>query len=262
MTRAINISKGGLFICTKEPLPVDTRMVLSIPIFTAMDQFGESRVMAKAKVVHSWDIEENAPLASMGVGAKFLGIKESDWLMVLRTMSRLMEENVVETTGVMEDGFADERQGEEEMGFPIVRAESALAFEGVDIEDKALGLNEDLTTEEFSQSFTPIDHVQPNRQFNRIGVEMLAKVQTGTGELFVQVFDLSQSGVGFISNHVISEGTEVAFALGGHGIMPVSLLGKIVRRLPLVTTGHPQYCYGMAFYERCEPYDEFLNKLI
>ena len=77
-----------------------------------------------------------------------------------------------------------------------------------------------------------------------------------------QLIELSEAGAGFTSKHLMNEGDDLALAIGGRGMTPIFIRGRLVSRRPLLTGESPHYSYGIVFCERRDQYAHYLDRLI
>jgi PilZ domain len=237
--RATNVSRTGLFLRAPELLDPGTQFSVAVPVVSPDSPFGESRIILDAKVVHTRTAAETTKGQPMGMGVTFPELGTQNWRAILRTLSS--------TT------FDDEEdQDDEKKEFKLL--EDSLG----DFKREAAEFFQDLSIE--IDPDTASKDVTVDRRDERIITKILAKIQTAQGEAFVQVVNISKSGIGFIGKTLVNEGDTLEIALSVTG-MSVFLRGRIARRKLMRTVGSPQYSYGMMLDETRDSYTKLMDSL-
>ena len=71
--RVSNLSKGGLFIATDKPLPVQSELDL---VLTLKEE--DARIRARGRVIWNYDIRQGTSRVIPGMGIKFLDLSPDD----------------------------------------------------------------------------------------------------------------------------------------------------------------------------------------
>ncbi len=71
--RVSNLSKGGLFIATDKPLPVQSELDL---VFTLKEE--DARIRARGRVIWNYDIRQGTSRVIPGMGIKFIDMSPDD----------------------------------------------------------------------------------------------------------------------------------------------------------------------------------------
>jgi hypothetical protein len=97
MGRAVNMSTGGIFITTAEPIGVQLRMNLE---FLMPDTLNSIQVLGESVWSRPLEVQTNL---SQGTGIKFVGLAEP-YLILIRdySLSRLYDEEFVRREGILQ----------------------------------------------------------------------------------------------------------------------------------------------------------------